>query len=223
MIYLSENETKERLVKFNDLLLRRLANSGIEPNKIIYVQVDEAGSSSPVMLNMLKEAARLERKRCRFVDSRDVLGLNKAANELGEGAIIYVDDFAGTGDQFCRSRDFVAQYIVGSFSEFLLLPVICEEAIYQLGKRGIEAVGQVHSKVERPLHENSYVLDFETKNRLTDICFAIDRKGGLGDRRLATTVVFYRNVPNSVPALLRGNVGQEPYVGVLPRTQDLPT
>ena len=34
-------------------------------------------------------------------------------------------------------------------------------------------------------------------------------------------VVLYRNAPNTVPVLLRGNVGQD-VVGVLPRTTDLP-
>lgn len=224
VIYVTENESKNRLVKQNKILLERLARSGIPPNKVIYVQIDEAGSSSPVMLNMLKEAALLERQGCHFIDSHDVMGLGKIADTIGDGAIVYIDDFVGSGTQFCTSRDFLAQYIVGTFSEFLLLPCICEEALYELGKRGVEALaGHVHTKVERPLHENSTILDTDLKNHLIELCYKIDPGGGLGYKKMATMVVFYRNTPNSTPVLLRGNVGQNPYIGVLPRTQDLPT
>ena len=35
-------------------------------------------------------------------------------------------------------------------------------------------------------------------------------------------VVLYRNAPNTVPVMLRGNVNQKPYFGIFPRTIDLP-
>src|SRR5439155_23764590 len=122
-------------------------------------------SSSPVMLNLLRDAANLEKRGCKFVDGKDELGLMKAMTELGEGAIIYVDDFVGTGNQFCEARDFAAKnFVVNTFSEFLLVPAICEEAIYKLSERGIEAfAGHVHSKAERPLHANSGILRLEEK------------------------------------------------------------
>jgi len=221
VIYLDEDEVKSRLVDRNAVILDRLNRAGVPLSKTIYIQIDEAGSSSPVMLNMLKEAARLERRGCRFFDSKDVLEINKITDELGEGAIVYVDDFVGTGNQFCRSRDFVAKYVVGNFSEFLLVPCICEEALYELGKIGVVALaGQVHTKSERLLHEDSTLLDMPTKARLIELCRSIDKKGGLGYKDLATMVVLYRNTPNTVPLLLRGSLGQKPYFGVLPRTQD---
>lgn len=223
IIYLSEPGTRQILVEQNAALMKRLAAAGLSPKKIIYVQVDEAGSSSPVMLNMLRDAAGLERLGCRFVDSRDSLGLNKATNEVGEGALIYVDDFVGTGNQFCEARDFAAKSLVGTFSEFLLVPSICEEGIYKLADRGIEAfAGHVHAKAERPLHDNSNLLDRDAKERLRLVCKGISPKMSLGYKELATMVVLYRNAPNSVPALLRGNQNQTPFAGIFPRTTDLP-
>ena len=41
--------------------------------------------------------------------------------------IIYIDDFVGTGNQFEKARNFAQQSVVGTFSEFLLVPSICEE------------------------------------------------------------------------------------------------
>jgi len=220
VIYLSQEETEKQLIQHNEELLARLRSSNIPPKKIIYMQIHDPGSSSPVMLNMLRDGAHLEHKGFHFVDYKNVRELNKLTNELEQGAIIYVDDFAGTGNQFGEVRDFVAEYIVGNFAEFFLLPSICEEALRALDERGVEAVsGLVHHRAERPLHPESTILDHATKTRLTDLCYQMDEKGGLGYRGLATMVVLYRNAPNTVPVILRGSKKQK-HVGILPRTTD---
>ena len=220
--YISEGRAKDLLVSVNEILLSRLQGSGIEEKNIIYVQMHDPGSSSPVMLNMVRDASLLENRGCHFIDSKDVRGLHDLTKRLEKGAIVYIDDFCGSGGQFCEVRDFLADYIVGAFPEFFLVLSICEEAMYRLGERGVEAVsGPVHSKADRPLHPNSTLLRPELKRRLIDICFEIDRAGGLGYRGLATMVVIYRNAPNTVPVILRGNVSQN-FVGILPRTTDLP-
>jgi hypothetical protein len=223
IIYFTEEIVRKALVEQNEALMRRLIEVGLQPEKFIYVQVHEAGSSSPVMLNLLRDAAGLEQRGCRFVDANDTLGLNKLTNELEEGALIYVDDFVGTGTQFCEARDFAAQFVEGSFSEFLLAPCVCEEGFYPLGKRGIEAfAGHVHSKSERPLHANSNLLEKKVKARLIEICNEIDPRMGLGWLESAAMVVLYRNAPDNIPILFRGNLSQEPYIGIFPRTTDLP-
>jgi hypothetical protein len=223
VIYLSEAIVKKILVEQNEALMRRLELQGVPANKLIYVQIHEAGSSSPVMLNLLRDAAGLEQRGCRFLDGNDTLGLNKVTNALGDGAIIYIDDFVGTGVQFCDARDFTAQHIIGTFSEFLLVPSICEEGIYQLARRDIETfAGHVHSKAERPLHANSNVFNRETKRRLIEVCAEIEPRMGLGWLDSATMVVLYRNAPDNVPVVFRGSQRQKPYVGIFPRSTDLP-
>jgi hypothetical protein len=223
VIYLSQAAVKKILVEQNEALMRRLASAGVPPEKLIYVQVHEAGSSSPVMLNLLRDAAGLEQRGCRFLDANDTLGFNKMTNELEEGALIYVDDFVGTGMQFCEARDYAATFIEGTFSEFLLVPCICEEGIYPLAERGIEAfTGHIHSKSERPLHANSNLLDRKVKARLIKVCEEIDPYMGLGWQSSAAMVVLYRNAPDNIPILFRGNEKQTPFVGIFPRTTDLP-
>jgi hypothetical protein len=223
VFYLSESRTQEILVDQNAALMKRLVKAGLTPKKFIYVSVHDAGSSSPVMLNLLRDAAGLERLGCRFVDCRDSMRLNKTMNEVGVGALIYVDDFVGTGNQFCAERDFAAKSFIGTFSEFLIAPSICEEAYYQIGERGIEAfTGHLHYKAERPLHENSAIFRPEEKERLELACKGVNNKFGLGYQKLATMVVLYRNAPNTVPAVLRGSLNQTPFVGIFPRTTDLP-
>jgi hypothetical protein len=223
VIYLSERVVRRILVEKNAALMGRLALSGVPPEKIIYVTVHEAGSSSGVMLNMLRDAAGLEQRGCNFLDSKDILGLNHLTNRLGYGALVYIDDFVGTGMQFCSSRDFAFPNVVGTFSEFLLVPSICEEGILELGKRGVEPyAGHVHSKAERPLHENSTVFNPATKGRLIKLCESINPLIPVGFGGSAVMVVLYRNAPDNVPILFRGNEKQAPYFGIFPRTTDLP-
>lgn len=222
VIYLSESVTRDILVEQNAELMRRLMEAGVPAKKMIYASFHEAGSSSPVMLNLLRDAAHLDRLGCKLVDGRDTLNLVKTMNEVGEGALIFVDDFIGTGTQFSKEYDFIAQNFVGTFSKFLLAPSICEEAFEKLGERGIQPfAGHKHVKSERPLHADSAVFSEAQRARMTEVCRTINRFG-LGFQDLATMVVLYRNAPNSVPIILRGNVNQVPHFGIFPRWMDLP-
>jgi hypothetical protein len=221
--FLSEKDISRSLIELNDKLLERMAKSRIPAKKMIYVQIHDAGSSSPFILNILRDKARLQQRGCHFLDSRDIEGLVGLTNQLEEGAIVYVDDFSASGNQFTNSRDYFAQYIFGNFAEFFLLPCICEEAIEQLERRGVDYLaGHVHYKKDRPLHENSELFPSEVKSRLIELSFHIDPRGGLGYRRMATMIVLYRNAPTTTPTLLRGNPGQNPFRGVFPRSTDLP-
>lgn len=223
VVYFSEADVRRMLMQLNDTLLSRLAKAGITPDHVIYVHIAEPGSSSSVMLNMLRDSARLQQKNCRFVDGRDAVGLNEKTAELGQGAIVYVDDFAGTGDQFSPAHEFAAQYIVGTFSEFYLVPCMCEEALITVGKLGVEPLTKkIHAKDDRPLHDNSTIFDPQSKQRLIELSLSIDADEGLGYGGLATMVVFFHNAPDTTPLLLRGSLGQQPVRGVLPRTTDLP-
>jgi hypothetical protein len=221
--YVSDHETRKDLSCLNRALLKDLKERGIEPKNVIYVQIDEAGSSSHVVLNMLRNDDRLQALGCTLLDSRDGIGLLEASYRLEEGAIIYVDDFLGTGNQFCKSRDIVAQQILGRWVEFIVAPYICEEAIEKLEKRSIEHRAMaVHTKTERFLHPDSEQCPRDLKLKLLRVCRRVDRRYSLGYHNLGSMIVYSRNCPNTVPAVLRGNKGQDPFVGLIPRTSDLP-
>ena len=89
VIYLSEAETKKILVHQNRVLMENLRKAGLPSNKLIYVSTDDAGSSSPMMLGMLRNAALLEQQACKFVDGRDAMRVNELTKKIQEGAIIY--------------------------------------------------------------------------------------------------------------------------------------
>jgi hypothetical protein len=223
VVYLSEETVRDVLLEQNEALMQRLASAGLNPTQLIYIQVHDAGSSSPVMLNLLRDAAHLEQRGCAFLDSQNTLGIADMTNDLGQGALIYVDDFVGSGQQLCEARDFAIQYVVGTFAEFVLVPSICEEGREMLEGKGIEVFsGHIHMKSERPLHRDSTLFEAVAKRRLQEICNDIDQQVALGFRNMAVMVVLYRNAPDNVPVLLRGNINQTPYIGIFPRTTDMP-
>lgn len=222
MIYISERATIQSLVSLNRGMLSRLRSDGVGLDRTIYVAVDAAGSSSHVMLNLLRDAENLERKGAKLVDSRDAYRLTELTSEIRAGAIIYVDDFAGTGKQFRRNRDWTVQFIAGAFSEFFLAPVICEEAYQRIEESGVVPVSSFkHTIDQRPLHRQCEVLADDWKNHVIDLCKEINPNSGLGFGNLATMVVFYRNAPNTMPLVFRGSLKQSPYRGVFPRSDDL--
>lgn len=228
VIYYDEKTIDSFLQDENEKLLESILDDGLTYSKIVYVTIDETASSSHVMVNKVRDLGRLERKGCKLIDSKNLIDLNKVLNEIGRGVIIYVDDFLGTGYQFCESRDFIARNIATlsiNFSEFILAPCICQEAKLEIEDRGIVPITKhCHVIEERPLHnENiSQLLSKEEKVRVLELSRKINKKFPLGFKNLATMVVIYRNSPNSTPCILRGDLGQKEIIGILPRTTDLP-
>ena len=222
--FVSEKETIKHLVELNSQILYALQKDGVQIQNVIYVSTDTAGSSSGVMLNLLRDNANLERQKAKFLHAGEGANIQKLTMELGSGAIVYVDDFAGTGKQFMRSRKNVAEFIAGAFSEFFLLPCICEEAYLKIEAAGIRPqIAFVHKRSERPLLDDCNFLEKRQRERLVILSREIwGRENALGFARMATNVIFYRNAPNTTPLIFRGNLGQRPNHGIVPRFDDLP-
>lgn len=221
--FISKQEAIDTIVRLNEEILQRLKGDGIGIEKVIYISLDAAGSSSGVVLNLLRDNARLERRGARLLHSKDVEGLQDLTRDLVEGAIIYVDDFSGSGKQFIRNRTHAVPFVIGTFAEFFLVACICEEAILKLDEVGVVPLyGRKHVQSERSLHAVAQTLPQQAKQILIELCEGINKKQALGFGKLATSIVLYRNAPNTTPLVLRGNLGQKPHCGILPRYDDLP-
>ena len=223
----TKEDTIRLLIDVNEQILKSLRRDNVELGKgnVIYVTTDKAGSSSGVMLNLLRDHGKLERRGAVFLDSNDIQAIQVNTAKKGYGAIIYVDDFSATGNQFLKSRNRVAQYIAGTFSEFFLLTCICEEAKSIIEEVGVEAkYGFIHYREERPLLNECHHFDTKSKKELLKLSYSHWKQHkALGYSGLATNVVFYRTTPNTTPLILRGDLGQRPWHGILPRYDDLPS
>lgn len=223
VIYFSEDRTKRTLVKLNEQLMKRLADTGFPAKKVIYVSFDQTASSSHIMLGLLRDNAALLQRGCNLCDSKNTRDLKELTDRLQDAVIVYIDDFIGSGRQFCESRDFTMQHIFANVSEFILAPSVCEEGKVALEERGIEVVtDSIHMKSDRALQESSAFMKPKDRERVIEICNKVNPKMALGVDGMATMVVFYRNSPNQIPSILRGNKNLKPFRGLFPRTTDLP-
>ena len=222
--FISEKQTISWLITLNKRVLEALESHGVSVKSVIYVTTSTAGSSSGVMMDLLRTRANLQRLGAQFFFYDQGEAIQEATKKLERGAVIYVDDFAGTGRQFAKSRGVTAQYIAGVFSEFLLVPCICEEALNKCVQIGVQAEsGFIHKLCHRPLRKESDFLSKERREKLTNLCqqkFGVG-KHVMGFNGLATSVVLYRGAPNTTPLLFRGNLRQNPIHGILPRFDDL--
>jgi hypothetical protein len=174
------------------------------------------------MLALLRDAARLERSGARFLDGNNTIALSEVTAEVNSGALVFVDDFSGTGNQFVKSRNYSAQFVAGSFSEFFMSVVLCEEARDQIVEAGVVPITSIiHTIKDRPLRDESAFFSTSNRSRLLELGRVVDKKFSLGYKNLGTNIVLYRNAPNTTPLLLTGNIGQSPKFGVVPRSADL--
>jgi len=219
--YIDDAETRQMLVEGNKQIVRNLSAAGIGPDKTIYVQIHHAGSSSAVMLNALKVSGRLEGSGCYFIDANS-RKLGEVTARLKSGAIIYVDDFAGSGKQFTGVHKEISQFIIGNFAEFFLVPCVTTEAAKKIDEEeGVDVVAmEIHSPEDRALNEACNYFKEVDRLKLIQMTERVNPKHGLGFKRLATMVVYSRQCPSTVPLLLRGSKGQTPFPGILPRTTD---
>ena len=221
--YITDSVMLNELLERNSRLLQTLKNAQIPTKNIIYVSISDAGSSSHVILNMLRDHARLEAMGCKLLEAGNAGKLHETTAKLESGAIIYVDDFSGSGTQFCDQHNLIGGYIVGNFSQYFLLHTICEEAIQKIAKTGVDVwQAQIHERRLRPLSEASSLLTPNDREILVARAASIAKKGGLGYKNMASMVVFERNSPNTVPLIFRGDKGQKLFKGFIPRTTDLP-
>ncbi len=226
LTFVSEKKFIQDLLDRNKELLKKLQDDGVPLSNIIYISIGVAGSSSHATLNLVRDGALLQNHGCRFADGRSYESIHDLTNILESGVIIYVDDFAGTGEQFCKAQDKLASYIRGSFSQYYLLHTACEEAIQKIDGIGVVPWQYaIHEKCVRPLHANSTILSSEERECLTRLCLRI-RNGKLdplGHGAIAASIVFYQNTPDNVPCVFRGDKHQQNFFGLVPRTTDLPT
>ena len=220
--YVGADDFPAMLLRSHMRLLQRLKENGYNKNQIIFMSFDEAGSSSAVVLNHLRDAAHLEAQEFTLLHSSDIMKIGDITFKIGEGVIVYVDDFLGSGKQLSKNVARVREVLQGNFIEIALTVCACEEASERLGKIGVEAACEIkHLKQDRPLHDDANCLPSELKGKLIQVCQKVAPPHGLGFLRMASMVVLSRNTPNNTPMILRGSPGQTPFVGLLPRTTDL--
>ena len=216
--------SKKRIISDLETLHERIATSleadRIPASNIVYIAIDDPSSSSSLMCKFLRDQVGLS--DANFLPFTSGTQISDQTRELRTGALVYVDDFSGSGKQFVSARKLVREYISGIFSEFFLIPCICEEALEVVKAQQVQPIFQrQHTRSERPLLADCGLLDDVARTKIVEHSNETWKKGALGFRKLATNIVFYHATPNTNPKMFRGDVGQSPRFGIVPRWEDL--
>ena len=214
--YFSKSRIVADLRTLNAEIEARLREDDISSENIVYIAFDDPSSSNSAMCKLLRDQGGLS--GAIFVAATSGLRIRNVTRDLGTGAIVYVDDFSGTGKQFMSAREDMRDNIAGTFSEFFLLPCICEEALRVVEDVGVVAMYKKrHSRSERPLLPEGTFLDEAARVRVVEHSEKTWGTGSLGFDQLATNVVFSHAAPDTTPIMFRGDKGQHPRFGIVPR------
>ena len=220
--YFSKSRIIGDLEALNAQIENRLSKDGISASNIVYVAFGDPPSSSPAMCKLLRDQGGLSGGK--FLAATSGLEINQVTKRFGTGAIVYVDDFSGSGDQFVTAREDVRENIAGTFSEFFLLPCICEEALRVVEGQGVVAMYQRrHTRPERPLLPEGNFLDEVARRSIVEHSERTWGERSMGFDLLATNVVFSHAAPDTTPIMFRGNKGQDPWFGIVPRWAEVET
>ena len=214
--FYSEGRIVSNLEALNTQIAARLEADGIPSRNIVYVALDDPPSSSSHMCNLLRDQVGLS--SARFVPATSGWKISELTERLETGAVVYVDDFSASGSQIEEARAYVQDNIPATFSEFFLLPCICEEALMRVERQDVVAVYKhLHTRSERPLLPECDFLNDVARRRIVEHSERRWGVGSLGFRMMATNVVFQHASPDTTPIMFRGDVSQQPWFGIVPR------
>ena len=204
------------LESLNAQIAGRLEADGIPGTNIVYVSLDDPPSSSSLMCKLLRDQGGLS--GARFVPATSGWKISELTEKLEKGAVVYVDDFSASGNQVEEARAYVQDHMPVTFSEFFLLPCICEEALRRVERQDIVAVYKHHhTRSERPLLPECDFLSDIARRRIVQHSESRWGVGSLGFKMMATNVVFQHASPDTTPIMFRGDMRQQPWFGIVPR------
>ena len=179
--------------------------SAIEAKRVgrwAFVGLGGQAESGPAMLHMFREANDLtsDRHQALFVTLADLPKLRLTARDT----VVFVDDFAGTGDQFSKRWEMYRELVSSEAKAHLFLAAATSSAIGRLD--GLEDV-QVRANLVLGPEANIFapenvVFDGADKTALLAYCRRADKHNPMGWGKCGLLLVISRKTPNnSIPAL----------------------
>jgi hypothetical protein len=190
------------LVRESNRVMERLEQAGVAPREILVVQVDAVGSSAARAVTTFRRNARAG-KECNYCMAEDVVGMLDLTATQKIRAVVYVDDYIGTGAQLEEARTCVTSAIGVSVPEYVISVIILEEAKLALDRECTIRHGYIHLRSERPLLPECKAFTQAARQTLTGVSAGFDAGLVLGFGGCASMVVLADDVPDNAPALLR--------------------
>jgi hypothetical protein len=197
-----------------------LAN-GHSCRRIMFLPLGRPGDSGQVMMANYRNVNRLDRSR--ITERVDLPKLVfEAAKQKQRLALVFLDDFVGSGRQVCNYWNEMLSQLVGPGPlTILAAPVVTHDGANRIqNNTPIAVVGAHYVPPAAVLSATDRFSDGE-KNKLKSYC---QRAGNmpLGFFDMGLLLAFTHGAPNNTLAAIRGSKRQTPWFGILPRYEDLP-
>lgn len=192
----------DALVRESNRVMEHLQNQGVPPDEVLVVQVDDLASSAAKAVTTFRKNAP-SGKTCNYSLATDTQTLISLARGRRISAVIYVDDFIGTGDQLQGARIGVISALGLAVPEYVITAIILEEAKALLDRECSVQHYYVHNRSERPMLPECRAFSSHDQRVLFDVSSNVGEGLPLGYGTCASMVVLADDVPDNSPALLR--------------------
>lgn len=220
--FVSKHEARGVLLDQLEEVVRIIIANGGSLQSIVVVPASGDGESSGEVWGMLREEPTLQELGIKFF-SGNPMQLGQLVRGLQNPVVIFVDDFAGTGNQFCKA--YVAWSAMLHMHQpvtYFVACVMCSPAIAKVGGVGVIPIpGIEHSANEMFKAACERTCGFEGYHALMSYAEELHSKLPLGFNGMGTMIVVYRNSSNNMSFLLRGSMGQRIWFGLFPRRDQL--
>lgn len=203
-------------------IVKQAETDEISPDSVIVVPASAAGDSSAQVHALLSNDQRCTALGVIFF-SGTPLQLASKIKPLQSPVIVFVDDFAGSGEQFVKAHKgwsgAIQRY---SPTTYFLACIMCSPAIDRTSQEGVIATpGREHRTSEMFSECTQAQCGFEGACILRSYAEEIHSALPLGFKNMGSMVVLFRNSSNNMPFLIRGTLGQRVWKGLFPRRDQL--
>jgi uracil phosphoribosyltransferase len=202
----------------------QLATDGFRDNKdLVFVPVGTTGESGQEILTRYRNVNRIHQTNASLAQVVELQQLlYTAASEGREMAVIFLDDFVGTGKKVTDFwTDVLSQNIVPTQAMYLGVAVACTQGVNNIQAQTPFRVVPVHMIQPRTSLLTSNRFTDAERESIIDYCRRVGNPP-LGVGGLGLMLAFTHGCPNNVISLLRGSKRQRHWKGILPRFDDLP-
>jgi len=206
--------------------LKRIIDAQIEAEKVeassvFYVPLGRVGESGTDVVRRFRNANRLYSREGQFVT---IIELPQVLFKQQRPMVFIMDDFVGTGKQVSDAWwETLCQVIPDHIPTYVAVVAAFKEGVKKIEGETPLRVLCVHTLGSKyQLMESAFRgLSNQEKSAVKAYCEKADNQPlGFGDRGLL--VSFAYGSPNNTISVIRGSKRQDPWLGLLPRWEDLP-
>lgn len=221
--YFGTPRVMQQLRTLHELVLQRLSVEGKSIEDARFFAAGRAGESGGELITRYRNANGLTLHSHLFNDMRDLMMAGAGSNKP---AFVFVDDFIGSGHQVVKYwDDMLSQLISPPYTSPLLICTVlaCEEGIRHIQENTPLEVVHSYQVPEACYLTNDQNPHYNAAELATlrGYCESVESAIPFGYGKMGLCVSMYSGPPTNSISIIRGSRGQRPWIGLLPRYDDI--